>query len=154
MMMERPCSSACIRELIRKLEKGKIAYERAYDQTRNKGLHNLYGALASTHVPMIRDLENELARLERLGLGNAPRRRNRLVGMLRMIREPTWLLGDEGMLRTVHRTEWNLLSVYDRHLLKPDLPAVMGELLGRHRAQVLSNVRDIELFVERNTSVV
>lgn len=152
MMVERQCSSACMRELIRMLEKSKVAYEHAYERTRNQGLHDLFGALASTHVPMIRDLESELAHLEMLGIGNRPRRKNRFVGILGEIREPAWLLGDEGLLRTVHRTEWDLLSAYERHLLKPDLPAAMGDLLGRHRAQVLSNVKDIELFVERNAS--
>lgn len=141
-----------MRELIRMLKKSRIAYERAYDKTRNRGLHDLYGALASTHVPMIRDLESELAHLEMLGAGGRERRRNRFVGILKEIREPVWLLGDEGILQTVHRTERNLLSVYERHLLKPDLPAAMGDLLGRHRLQVLNNVKDIELFLGRNAS--
>ena len=134
------------------LEKSKVAYERAYDKTRNKGLHDLYGALASTHVPMILDLESELAHFEMMGISFTPRIKNRLVGILREIRDPAWLLGDEGILRIVHGTEHRLLSAYERHLLKPDLPASLRDLLTKHRSQVLANVKDIEFFVHHTAS--
>lgn len=152
MIVERPSQSTCMRELIRMLTKSKVAYERAYDKTRNRGLHDLYGALASTHVPMIHDLESELAHFELLGISLKRRKQNRFVGILREIREPAWLLGDEGILVTVHRTESSLLAAYERHLLQPELPASAIEVLSRHRSQLRSNLQDIEMFVDHKAS--
>ncbi len=152
MIVERPNPSTCMRQLIRMLAKSKVAYERAYDKTRNKGLHDLYGALASTHVPMIHDLESELSHYELLGISTKRRKQNRFVGILREIREPSWFLGDEGILYTVHRTESSLLAAYDLHLLQPDLPASSIEVLSRHRSQLRSNLADIEMFVDHTAS--
>ena len=50
MVLERPGSKAQLVELVRMLRTSKQAYERAYDKTRNRGLRDLYGVLASSRI--------------------------------------------------------------------------------------------------------
>lgn len=151
-MVERPYSSACIREVLRQLKSSKAVYERAYDKALNKGLHDLYGALASTHVPMIADLEVELAHHEMRVADRTVGVRMNWGGLFKEMRGSALLLGYDGVLHMVHSTERRLLSVYDRHLLDPDLPSATADLLGRHRSQIFANVKDIEFFLACSTS--
>lgn len=151
MVLERPGSKARVAELIRMLRISKDAYERAYDKTRNRGVRDLYGVLASSRVGMISELEEQLAGIQTTG-ESSPRLSRSWNQIWKEVPKPTWLLGDDAVLITVYRSEHRLLSIYDRNLLILDLPENLLDALGRQRVQVLENVRNISLFLGKGLS--
>ncbi len=147
MVLERPSPNTRVAELLRMLDISKQAYERAYDKTRNRGLRDLYGFLASSRIGMMSELEGQLALLHTNGEFVATRGNRGWSQIWKQVPKPTWLLGDDAVLNTIYRSESRLLSIYDRNLLMSDLPETLVDALGRQRVQVLENVSNISLFL-------
>lgn len=151
MVLERPDLLARISELVGLLRTTKRAYERAYDKVRRKDLRDLYGVLASSRITLINELEEHGRKLQVEGAPvRWPRRWDRVW---QEIRDPSWFLGAEAQLKSVYRAERRLLSTYDRHLLQPDLPEPLADLLSRQRVQVMENVQNIALFLQNGLSL-
>ncbi len=147
MVLERPGSKAQLVELVRMLRTSKQAYERAYDKTRNRGLRDLYGVLASSRISLIHELEEHLHAIELSAQFSPSRGERRWRQVWKEIRNPAWLLGDAAVLGAVHRSECRLLSIYDRNLLRQDLTESLNDLLSRQRVQITENVSNIALFL-------
>src|SRR5690606_21753054 len=152
MGLERPCSLARIDELLRLLRTSKRAYERAYDKARRKELRDLYGVLASTRITLINALEDHCRTMQPREAPVPVRGPRRWDRVWREIRDPSWFLGTDAQLKSVYRAERRLLSTYDRHLLKQDLPEPLADLLSRQRVQVVENVENITLFLQDGLS--
>lgn len=129
------------------LRSSKNAYERAYDKTRNKGLRDLYGVLASSRIAMIFELEDQLESIELKGQVSFTRGNGMWRQVWREVSNPSWLLGDDAVLNAIYRSERRLLSIYDRHLLMPKLSESLADTLSRQRLQVMENVSNITLFL-------
>ncbi|MEO7081390.1 MAG: hypothetical protein ABIY71_07675 [Flavobacteriales bacterium] len=130
------------------LRTSKEAYERAYDTTRNRGVRDLYGVLASSRIGMISELQEQLESITANDQFAGSRISRGWNQVWKEVRNPAWLLGDDAVLNTIYRSERRLLSVYDRNLLTQDLSEAFIDLLGRQRVQVLENVSNIELFLK------
>lgn len=145
MVLVRPSPLMRIGELLRLLRTSKHAYERAYDKARRKDLRDLYGVLASSRITMIHELEDQCRVLGQAEEG--ARGMHRWDRIWKEVRDPSWFLGSDALLRTVHRGERRLLSAYDRNLLRADLPEPLVDLLRKQRVQLAENVGNIGLFL-------
>ena len=147
MVLERLDAWSRVKEILGLLAESMTYYERAYDRTRNKQLHHMFGAMASERVLMIAELQAAKKLMRgRLVKGGRKKLKRPLKNWLTSIRNPFWALNDAGILQAGSRNERYILSVYERHLMADQLPVGLSEVLMKHRAIIQSNLRDMELF--------